>query len=558
MDGNWEATNVLTQPLQVGQGIRTTSTTGQDDTIEGYNAGTTSKLSDDLYGSDGVITPTPLDPPLPVQPPLPFPRPEPRPVPTLAQVLTGTTVITVNSTLDPNTSLSETCYTAYLGGQTVIEGECTLRRAIVEARSVPADQRPVLIRFAIPTSDLGYLGTAEGLEAWKITLDDSNSNQLRRVEGGSIYIDGTTQPDGRTDGPPIIIEGNNTQNILVIDNDNNVIRGLALQGFPLVINGNDNFVEENWLGLSNDGQTPYFINDDATRNNNASIEDAETPPNVREGIAGNVYRNNVVTGSDVKAMTIRSDKAWVVGNYIATRADGTVPAPPVPDERCSPLPDSGNWFGGEGIEVGGRGTQVGGPDEADRNYLAGLLIQTTDLATTQPVAIETNSGAAQDMLIMNNYIGRDTSGTDVGVCGAGITANANFTLFEDNLIIGSPVRGIFVQPNLIGGNSITYRSNQIIDSGDPIFFGPDVPDALKFFSPAKVLTIEGTTVTGTNGDPVLPPGGRFPEDLVIADCPTARLKCSLMIVMRLPKHGNHLASPLPMLLVTGRLSYPPS
>jgi hypothetical protein len=39
-----------------------------------------------------------------------------------------------------------------------------------------------------------------------------------------------------------------------------------------------------------------------------------------------------------------------------------------------------------------------------------------------------------------------------------------------------------------------------------IVFGPNVPDDLKIFNPAKVTSINGTTVSGTSGDPGIRPG----------------------------------------------------
>jgi len=65
------------------------------------------------------------------------------------------TTITVNSGTDPDTSDSRTCLTYT---------PCTLRRAIIQARNLPANEKPVLIAFDIPaTAGEGYDST---LQVW--------------------------------------------------------------------------------------------------------------------------------------------------------------------------------------------------------------------------------------------------------------------------------------------------------------------------------------------------------------------------------------------------------
>lgn len=51
-NGNWSTT--LPFELGAGQGLRTTSTTAQYNTIAGMSAGTTTKLSE-LYASDSIV-----------------------------------------------------------------------------------------------------------------------------------------------------------------------------------------------------------------------------------------------------------------------------------------------------------------------------------------------------------------------------------------------------------------------------------------------------------------------------------------------------------------------
>ena len=107
------------------------------------------------------------------------------------------TTITVNSTSDPDNSDSRTCLT---------HTPCTLRRAVIQARLLAPALKPVLIQFDIPTSDPGYNAS---LQIWKIQFIyfSSGSNAALRYLNGSIIIDGSTQPNGRADGPKIILVG---------------------------------------------------------------------------------------------------------------------------------------------------------------------------------------------------------------------------------------------------------------------------------------------------------------------------------------------------------------
>ena len=66
---------------------------------------------------------------------------------------TYTTVITVTSGRDIDTNLGTTCSTS----------PCTLRRAIVQARNATAGQRPVLIRFNIPTTETQSYSSTLGI-----------------------------------------------------------------------------------------------------------------------------------------------------------------------------------------------------------------------------------------------------------------------------------------------------------------------------------------------------------------------------------------------------------
>lgn len=503
--GTGAFTFALPAPLAPGEGLRTTSTSVANNQIQGFPAGTTTRMSTVMYLPDGPVSNTVPGPAAPLAPPA-YPVLASRAVPALPAPAYKT-VITVTKTTDPSTSQSQTCYTTPGVGQTPFPNECTLRRAVVEARSLPAGSRPALIAFKIPLADPGYDAATQ---TWKIQLTPGST--LRRLEGGNITIDGHTQRTnvgGRTTGPTIVVTGTATTSVFVWDHDDNIIRGLNLIGFGIVLNGSRNFVQGNWLGLMPDGQSIFFPAGNRQFENDATIQDASAS-------VENVYRNNTVAGSRAAAIVVRGERSWVVGNRIGTRPDGTIPAPPNPAQPCASLPGSGSWLGGGGIQVFGKGHQIGGPSSSERNVIAGLLVESPDPNETQPIGIQL--GSVRDFLVMSNWIGRDTTGADAGTCGEGIRNNSAYAAVRDNVIFTRRASAINHLGDVIGGNGSTYRANVITSSASAIVFGPTVPNARAFFNAGRVTSINGTAVAGTNGLPGLPPGGADPVDSTCPFC----------------------------------------
>lgn len=503
--GTGQFTFVLPAPLAPGHGLRTTSTSVAHNQIQGFPAGTTTRMSTVMYTPDGPVSNTLPGPVTPLPPPA-YPALASRAAPVLPAPAYKT-IITVTKTSDPNTSQSQTCYTTPGVGQTPFPNECTLRRAVVEARSLPAGSRPALISFKIPLADPGYDAATQ---TWKIQL--TPNSVLRRFEGGDITIDGHTQRTnvgGRTTGPTIVVTGTATTAVFVWDHDNNVIRGLNLIGFGIVLNGSHNFVQGNWLGLMPDGQSIFFPGGNRQVENDATIQDAAAS-------LENVYRNNVLAGSRAAAIVVRGERSWVVGNRIGTRPDGTLPTAPNPAQPCASLPGNANWLGGGGIQVFGKGHQIGGPSAAERNVIAGLLVESADPDVTQPIAIQL--GSVRDFLVMNNWIGRDANGADAGTCGEGVRNNTAYASVRDNVIFTRRAAAINHLGDVIGGNGSAYRANVITSSASAIVFGPTVPNARAYFNPGRVTGIAGTAVAGTNGLPGLPPGGADPVDSTCPYC----------------------------------------
>jgi hypothetical protein len=408
------------------------------------------------------------------------------------------TTITVRTSRDFNTSKSEIC-----SGRP--ENECSLRRAIVEARTAP---KPVTIQFNLSTRDPGYDST---LKVWVLEIKKSTSDifTFRRLNG-QITIDGTTQPNGRDDGPTIFLRSPDPgrDGLLVGDvagDDEHTIRGLGFQNFDthILLNTDNNVIEDNWFGLTEDGKDVYV--------RNSNLEDGSGSAGIgfgggTTGAEDNIVRNNVFAGFDGVAVAVRGNRNTFENNLVGTRSDGTIPDVPA-GQRC----ENGTWLGGGGISVEGGAASAAGAHTVRNNVFAGLR-QEIFAKSTQPDAIRV-AGDYYD--IHSNKIGVDGNGKHVFVCGRGVLllgANTpEFTTVAENVIVNPGMSGISVNGKLTDGNTLT--KNVIIQDGawpqneddlkpEPetaIQMGPEVPDALAQFEPAKVTKIEGTQVSGTAG-----------------------------------------------------------
>lgn len=402
------------------------------------------------------------------------------------------TTIIVDSGTDPDNSKSKDCNNAT---------PCTLRRAINSARLLSPAQRPVEIVFNIPaTAGEGY---DSGLGVWTIELmSGADPAVFRALEFGQITIDGTTQPGGRSDGPKIIIYGPATGNkdglLVGVNNagahDGNVLRGLAFQNFrtAVIVNSNDNLIAGNWFGLTSDGTAPLLRNGDA-QDGSGSAGVA-----LSANVENNVISENVFLGFDGVAAAIRGEGNVFSSNWVGTIASGSVPDKETdPDLICSPV----DWLGGGGISMEGEGHLV------SDNIFAGLRQQIFS-ASTQPDAIRVTG---REHTIESNRIGVDLAGTNVGVCGRGIFMSdspKNVTILENIIanpgLSGISLNGPLYDANELRGNVIRQRMAWAEVEGNPepenaIQVGPLLPDGLQNFVPARITSIAGTAVEGTNG-----------------------------------------------------------
>lgn len=407
---------------------------------------------------------------------------------------TPVTTITVNSTTDPDTSNSRTCLS---------DTPCTLRRAVIQARNLPANQKPVLIAFNIPTSDPGYNAA---LQIWKIQFSGISSiaNASLRQLNGSIIIDGSTQPGGRANGPKIMLVGPGTgqwDGLKLGESASqgaNEIHGLGFQKFKTHIyaSSGSNIIADNWFGLSDDGTGIVLRGggeDDGSGNTGISVV---------ANVTNNVIQDNVFTGLAGVAVSISGDDTTFSGNYVGTIADGTVPGKTTdPSLICSQW----DWLGGSGLSLSGSGNVI------EDNIIAGLRIA-VEPPTTQADAIRMGG---DHHIIRNNKIGLDVANAEIGVCGRGVflQGSTKFNQITTNHIIRPGLSAISLNdtPVVSTSDANTLRGNVIkkltpwgaiegnAAAEDAIQVGAGMPTAFKEFKPAEVTTIDGKNVSGTAG-----------------------------------------------------------
>jgi hypothetical protein len=458
---------------------------------------------------------------------------------------TPVTTITVNSGTDPDTSNSTKCT-----GQTL----CTLRRAVIEARSLSEAQKPVLIAFNIPAlvGD-GYNST---LNIWKLQFSgiSSISNASLHYLNGKTIIDGSTQPGGRATGPKIILVGQGTgqRDGLKLGEtatqNSNEIRGLGFQNFKthIYINSASNLIENNWFGLSDNGTQIVLRNgveDDGSGNTGVSVG---------TNVINNNIQHNVFAGLAGVAAAINGNYTTFSNNYVGTTANGSVPGKQTnPALICAPV----DWLGGSGISLSGNHNTV------ESNIFAGLRI-----AVVPPtIQADTIRMTGDYHTILNNKIGVDATNAEIGVCGRGVylESSTKFNQITTNTIVNAGLSAISLNDsptvstswgNTLRGNVIKKSSGWGAIEGNPspedaIQMGPGLPTAFKNFKPAKVTAINGKTVSGTSGT-----GSACPNciiEIFLEDKDTISESLSSLAVVTANASGNWTAT-LPAKLTTGQ------
>ncbi len=413
---------------------------------------------------------------------------------------TYTTVITVNSTVD----------TPGDGNYVTCDGwsPCNLRRALVDARSRSAGERPILIRFDLPLTDTNYQrGGVTG--TWTIVMEADYTYGLDTssiLEHESrIIIDGDTQPGGRSDGPKIII---NSEYSLEALKEDNIIRNLAFNGGGGVyLNessnvGGGNLVENVWIGLHGNGQ-------EIVPGDNPDVTLAGTGFIIASD--NNVISGCLVTGPHI-AVSLQGDSNTIQYSYFGVRSDKTVPTDTF-SCLASSVYNPARWYGGGSIKF-----LSGSNNQVISNTIAATHLPHSD-TETYPPAIETGGA---DNLFAYNTIGIDGDGNEVGVCGQGFhvtgqnihvlsntIANSRYSYTDAST--GDPTEGaIYVNDSSPLARQFTIRNNIVRDSTSLVIeYGSSIPEALRLFDPPRIVSISGTLVVGETE-----PGSDCPNCLV--------------------------------------------
>lgn len=432
------------------------------------------------------------------------------------------TTITVDTVEDPTPdSARTTCNYSGSGGY-MAGDSCSFRRALVEASAVPLAQRPVLITFDLPAD----AENSEVAGTWIINIDEAN--QLPAVTTISrfsdpdsmVTIDGSTQPNGRSEGPSIFI---NSRWSLTFERQQNVLKNLGFFGGGTIQLqetqnvGGDNLVEGLWMGLTPDGQEIVFQNED--------VPQLLAGGGVFALSDNNIIRNNIIAGANARAIRIDAhDDNMIIDNIVGTRADGTVPVYQGLGDRCQAAfihnPDF--WYGGWGIEVTGSSNNA----VVSGNRIAGLQ-DIRNPNDTPPIALFV---AGSEHQVFDNIIGTDSSGRKAGVCGLGIdlgSAGGDIEAFNNHVtysrfgygvqreggdtavLVSSSEGGVSVRGNLVETED---GLGELKSPTRALHFAPIVPIALRRYEPAQITSltvnanetlVEGIIGHGTADNPCI-------------------------------------------------------
>ena len=360
---------------------------------------------------------------------------------------------------------------------------CSLREAINAANAAP---EPTTIHFNLT-------GTAP------FTIQPDSANGPLPALTTPIILDGTSQPD-YVDRPVIELEGSllagTLSNGLVISGSNSLVRGLAINNFPLagirIEGGQENTVVSNYLGtdvtgtLSRpNGQQGILLTNGANANAIGGTVGV-TPGGACTGDC------NLISGNTTGVLLNQVANTSIVGNFIGTNAAGTASVGSPPDAQIDGivLNDAPN-------------NMIGGTQPAARNLLSG----------NQGVGVRLLGTGSTGNTIQGNFVGVDREGTSQ-------VRNADGGIFlrggaSNNTIGGeigtTPGGGCTGDCNVISGNSaggiILLDANTTNNRIQGNFIGPNATGATGLVGSAQLVGIDmrqatNTIVGGTD------PGGR--------------------------------------------------
>lgn len=329
----------------------------------------------------------------------------------------------------------------------------SLRAAILAANGDPGST----IDFDLPTSDANYHS-----DTGSFTI--SPVAQLPTITS-TVTIDGYSQPGAHPntlalgDDAVLLIElsgyGQTPQNGLVIQTDDCLIRGLAINGFA----GSGILLEVRFANIFDHIGTPAtgnviagnFIGTDVTGTaavgNSTGVDLVQGGNTLDNRIGGTAPADrNLVSGNVLHGVWVGGLGNVVQGNYIGTTASGLAALPnqrsglDVTGTDClfgGTAPGAGNVISGNGaFGIGVQGVDIHG-DRIEGNYIG-----------TDATGMAALGNGAAGILVKDMYY---TSGIAIGGSdpGAGNVISANGA---QGITLGVETGGDLVQGNFIGTN----------------------------------------------------------------------------------------------------------
>ena len=295
------------------------------------------------------------------------------------------------------------------------------------------------------------------------------------ANGVAVFESGDTNTIGGTTAAERNVISGNREDGVRLDNTIGIVSGATMT---------DNVVQGNYIGLNAAG-TAAVPN---LRDGVAIVEAETTTVGGTTGVTpgGNCTGAcNVISGNSGSGVSISggaSSDNTVLGNYIGTDVTGTI--------------DRGN--GGRGVLIADApDTKVGGDTPQARNVISGNAGEGVRIESAGATATATNA------LVIGNYIGLDTGGTNALINPIGVIINS-----ASNNTIGGTTAG---ERNVISGNVIGVSIlGGALASGNVVqgnYLGVDASGTT-----AVPTTSDNVFINGANGNTIggtagVTPGG---------------------------------------------------
>jgi hypothetical protein len=297
---------------------------------------------------------------------------------------------------------------SYVVVNTNDSGAGSLRQAIMDANANPGRDNIV---FNIPGAGVHVINPASDLP----TITDP------------VQLDASSQP-GYTNSPLVAIDrgANALTDGLVITGGDSVVKGLMIYGFDsgngitITTNGG-NVIQGNYIGT--DGTNA------SANNRGIWIQDSDS--NVIGGDYMDLSVANVISGNRLGLTVVDSALTQVSGNFIGLDPTG---------QQLLANTSTGIVLNRATQTVIGTNGD-GDAEVAERNFFAG--------GDSASILVTSDSAAASQNVIANNYIGTDIDGTENFAAGRGIVLN------DAGTRVGTDADGVsdVVERNLINGDT---------------------------------------------------------------------------------------------------------